>query len=97
VATVVYSAAALQHLERALGCVRRDNPGATGAAVQAISSAAALLAEHPLVGRRLRGDIREMVISIGPTGHVALYRFLPVRHEVRILALRHQRELHYRP
>jgi plasmid stabilization system protein ParE len=97
VATVVYSAGALAHIEHALARVRRDNPDVTDAAVQAISSAAALLAEHPLVGRRLRGDIREMVISIGPTGHVALYRFLPVRREVRILALRHQGELHYRP
>jgi plasmid stabilization system protein ParE len=96
-ATVVYSAGALDHLEHALGRLRRDRPEATDAAVRAIGSAAGLLAEHPLVGSRLLGDLRELVISFGPTGHVALYRFLPVRQEVRILALRPQRELHYRP
>jgi plasmid stabilization system protein ParE len=97
VATVVYSARALDHLEYAFELLRRENPGAARDAAHAISSAATLLAEHPLAGRRLRGDIRELVISFGQTGYVALYRFLPVRQEVRILAIRHQRELYYRP
>jgi plasmid stabilization system protein ParE len=56
-----------------------------------------LLADHPLAGRRLHGDIRELVISYGPSGYVALYSFVPARQEVRILAIGHQRELHYRP
>ena len=96
-ATVVYSARAPDHLEHAFDFLRRENPGAAGDAVTAISSASTLLARHPLVGRRLRGDIRELVISFGQTGYVALYRFVPARQEVRILAIRHQRELHYRP
>ena len=96
-ATVVYSARALDHLEHAFEFFRRENPSAARDAVAAISSAATLLARHPLVGRRLHGDIRELVISFGQTGYVALYRFVPARQEVRILAIRHQRELHYRP
>ena len=96
-ATVVYSARALDHLEHAFEFLRRENPRAASDAVAAISSAATLLAQHPLAGRRLRGDIRELVISFGQTGYVALYRFVPARREVRILAIRHQRELHYRP
>ena len=84
VATVVYSAPALDQL---------GNPGAA----RAISSAATMLGEHPLAGPRLHGDIRELIVSFGQTGYVALYRYLPVRQEVRILAIRHQRELHYRP
>jgi hypothetical protein len=35
------------------------------------------------------------VISFGKTGYVALYRFLPQRGEIRVLAFRHQRELDY--
>jgi plasmid stabilization system protein ParE len=97
VATVVCSARALDHLEEAFECLRRDNPRAASQSVAAIHSAATLLAEHPLAGRRLHGDIRELVISYGPSGYVALYRFVPARQAVRILAIRHQRKLHYRP
>jgi plasmid stabilization system protein ParE len=50
-----------------------------------------------MAGRRLHGDIRQLVISYGQTGYVALYRFVPALQEVRILAIRHQRELRYRP
>lgn len=96
-ATVVYSARALDHLEQAFEFLRRDNPRAAGQSVAAIRSAATLLADHPLAGRRLKGDIRELVISFGQSGYIALYRFVPARQEVRILAIRHQRELHYRP
>jgi len=97
VATVVYSARALDHLEQAFAFLRRENPRAARESVVAIRSAATLLAAHPLAGRRLHGDIRELVISFGQTGYVALYRFVPARQEIRILAIRHQRELHYRP
>lgn len=96
-ATVVYSARALDHLEQAFEFLRRDNPRAAGQSVAAIRSAATLLADHPLAGLRLKGDIREFVISFGQSGYIALYRFVPARQEVRILAIRHQRELHYRP
>jgi len=97
VATVVYSARALDHLDHTFEFLRHENPDAAQYAVHAISSAVTLLGEHPLVGRRLHGDIRELVISYGHTGYVALYRFVPARQEVRVLAIRHQRELRYRP
>ncbi|MCC7329484.1 MAG: type II toxin-antitoxin system RelE/ParE family toxin [Gammaproteobacteria bacterium] len=96
-ATVIYAARALDHLEQAFEFLRRENPAATTAAVRAITSATALLAEHPLAGRRVHGDIRELVVSYGATGFIALYRFVPLRQEVRILAIRHQRMLGYRP
>jgi plasmid stabilization system protein ParE len=97
VATVVYAARALDHIEQTFEHLRRENPRAASQSVAAIRSAATLLAEHPLAGRRLHGDIRELVISYGPSGYVALYRFVPARQAVRILAIRHQRELYYRP
>jgi plasmid stabilization system protein ParE len=53
------------------------------------------LAEHPLVGRATNGELRELVISFGRTGYVALYRFFAERSEIRILGIRHQRELDY--
>jgi len=94
---VVYAGRALDHLEQAFEWINRENPAGAGAAVDAITSAITLLAQHPLAGRRVHADIRELVISFGATGFVALYRFLPLREEVRVLAIRHQRELRYRP
>ena len=38
-----------------------------------------------------------VVISYGQTGYIAMYRFVVRLDEVRILALRHQRELGYLP
>jgi addiction module RelE/StbE family toxin len=97
VATVVYSRRALDHIERAFQFLRDKNPDAARSAVTAIQSAVDNLAAHPLVGRRLEGELRELIISYGHSGYVALYRFVITKDEVRILAIRHQREIGYLP
>jgi len=96
-ATVVYSGRALGHIERAFGFLRGEDPRAAVNAVAAIRSAVEHLAAHPLAGRRVSGELRELVISYGATGYIALYRFVVARDEVRVLALRHQRELGFIP
>ena len=96
-ATVVYSARALAHLERAFGFLASENPDAAVTAASAIRSAVENLAVHPLLGRRVHGDIRELVISFGQTGYIALYRFVVPQDEVRVLAIRHQREIGFVP
>jgi plasmid stabilization system protein ParE len=97
VATIVYSARSLTHLERAFEFLRKENPEAAVAAAQAIRSVIDTLGTHPLLGRRIHGDIRELVISYGATGYIALYRFLVPQDEIRILAIRHQREIGFVP
>jgi plasmid stabilization system protein ParE len=97
VATVVYSARALDHIERAFQFLRDKAPAAALATVNSIESAVGNLAAHPLVGRRLEGELRELIISYGHSGYVALYRFVISTDEVRILAIRHQREVGFRP
>jgi len=97
VATIVYSARSLTHLERAFEILRQENPEAARAAADAICSAVENLGAHPLLGRRVHGDIRELVISYGATGYIALYRFLIPQDEVRVLAIRHQREIGFVP
>lgn len=97
VAQVIYSARALDHLTRAFEFLSAENPSAAPAAADAIESAVNHLASHPLVGRRVEGDIRELVISFGATGYIALYRFVVQQDQVRVLALRHQREIGYMP
>lgn len=96
-ATVVYSKRALDHIERAFTFLRDKNPDAAQNAVVAIQSAVDNLAAHPLVGRRLEGELRELIISYGHSGYVALYRFVVSSDEVRILAIRHQREIGFVP
>ncbi|MGH8253241.1 MAG: type II toxin-antitoxin system RelE/ParE family toxin [Steroidobacteraceae bacterium] len=90
---VVYSARSLANVERIFQIQRDENPAAALAAVVAIQSAVEHLALHPLIGRRVEGEIRELLISYGRTGYIALYRFHVLRDAVRILALRHQREV----
>lgn len=96
-AKVVYSAGSLDNIERAFQFLRDKNPDAALRAVEAIQSAVNNLAAHPLVGRRVEGELRELIISYGHSGYVALYRFVVSRDEVRILAIRHQRELGFQP
>lgn len=96
-AEVVYSARALDHIERAFQFLRDKNPGAAVHAATAIQSAVDTLAAHPLIGRRVEGELRELVISYGQTGYVAFYRHVIAQAQVRVLAIRHQRELGFLP
>jgi len=95
VARVVYSKNALDNLERSFQFLADNAPDAAVAAAGAISSAIDMLEHHPMIGRIVEGQLRELVISFGRTGYVALYRFSPVHDQVLVLAIRHQRELDY--
>lgn len=96
-AQIVYSGRALENLARSLEFTRAENADAAVAAAAAVESAVNTLAAHPLVGRRTEEDIRELVISFGATGYIALYRFVVQQDEVRVLALRRQGEIGYLP
>lgn len=94
-AQVVYTQNALANLERAFNFLTEHDPHAAVASAAAIREAVEILSNHPLIGRRVEENVRELVISYGKTGYVALYRFLPRQNLIRILAIQHQRELDY--
>lgn len=94
-ARVVYWRHALANRERAFTSQDGRSPDAAIAAGDKIRSAIEVLEQHPLIGRMIEGGLRELVISFGRSGYLALYRFVAAREEVRILAIRHQRELDY--
>lgn len=94
-AQVVYTENALGNLERAFAFLAEHDPTVVSDAAAAIRKAVEILADHPLIGRRVEGEIRELVISYGRTGYIALYRFVPEQGLVRLLAIRHQRELDF--
>ena len=94
-ARIGYSGNALANLERAFAFPAEHDPDVAGDAAEALTSATAILAHHPFIGRVVTRDLRELVSSFGRTGYVALYRVVPAHLDVRILAIRHQRELDY--
>jgi len=63
--------------------------------VAAIRDGIETLSDDPFIGRRIAGEIREIVISFSRTGYVALYRYLPAQDVVRVLAICHQRAIGY--
>ncbi len=54
-----------------------------------------VLTHSPLIGRKLRGGLRELVIGKAARGYVALYRYVPTLDTVFLLAIRGQRESGY--
>jgi hypothetical protein len=54
------------------------------------------LARHPLLGRSVEAGLRELAISRGKTGYLALYRFYEADSRVLILSIRHQREFDWK-
>ena len=55
-----------------------------------------ILANHPLVGRPVRGGMRELAIGRGARGYVALYRYVAQIDTAFLLAVRSQRESRYK-
>jgi len=92
VARLSYSEGAFADLERLTEFLIEASPSDALETVGLIEEAVALLARHPLVGRPVEHGMRELVISRGRTGYVALYSFEEAQDAVLILAIRHQRE-----
>jgi addiction module RelE/StbE family toxin len=94
-ARLSYSETALSDLERLAAFLLEADPTAAAATADLIEEAVQVLRNHPLVGRRVNDSLRELIISRGRSGYVALYRFEPVDDAVLLLAIRHQREAGY--
>lgn len=94
-ARLIYSTRALDDLERVADFLIDTDPAAAAATVDLITEAVAILARHPLVGRPAEHGLRELVISRGRTGYIALYSFEEAQDRILILAVRHQREAGY--
>lgn len=91
-AQVSYTQRALADFERIFEFIAERDPYIAGATVGAIREAIEILERHPLIGRRVEHRLRELVISRGRTGYLALYDYMPDGEAVLILALRHQHE-----
>ncbi|HEX8738642.1 MAG TPA: type II toxin-antitoxin system RelE/ParE family toxin [Casimicrobiaceae bacterium] len=95
-AQVVYSEEAFADFERIIEFLLAQGREDAARALTEIRSAISLLETHPMIGRRVAGELRELVISYGRSGYLAVYRFDAVPDIVRVLRIRHQREAGYR-
>ena len=70
-------------------------PTAALETVDLISEAVDVLENHPLIGRPVEHGLRQLVISRGRSGYLALHSDEQAQDTVIALALRHQREAGY--
>ena len=91
-ARLIYSSRAFSDLDRLTDFLIDSDPVAAGETVELIAEAVSILKQHPLMGRPVEDDLRELVISRGRTGYIALYSFEAEHDAALILAIWHQRE-----
>lgn len=92
-----YSERALDDIERLADFLREAAPEAADATGDIIADALQILPRHPFIGRPFGGELRELVISRGRSGYIALYHVDDEAGQVLVLAIRHQRESGYHP
>lgn len=89
---VHFTEQALFDLERIFQFLEQEAPDFAITVGEEIVDASSVLQRHPLIGRPTPHNLRELVIAKGHSGYVALYRFLPSKDRIDILAIRHQHE-----
>lgn len=94
-ALVVVTPNALSDLERLRNFLVDNDPAAAVRTIELILAGISVIAHHPLIGRPVESGFRELVISRGRSGYIALYRYDEARNDVLVLAIRHQREAGY--
>lgn len=89
---IVYSRNAVNDLIRLTDFLASIDTKAATETIDLIEEAINILSRHPLIGRSVDENIRELIISRGATGYVALYSLEENKNSVLILAIKHQRE-----
>jgi len=95
VAQIVLTDQAFAALDRLAEFLAGSDPAAAFETYELVSEAIAVLKRHPAIGRPAGGILRELVISRGRSGYLALYDYSETEDTVFILGIRHQREEGY--
>ena len=90
-----FATRAFEDLDRVTDFLLDRAPELAAETVPLILGGLRTLKDHPLIGRPVEADLRELLISRGRTGYIALYRYNPADDVVLVLRVRHQRELHF--
>ncbi len=94
-AAVVLAPQALTDLERLRDFLIDSDPALAERTIGLILAGMTVLADHPLMGRPTVSGLRELVISRGKSGYLALYRYDEAGDRVLVLTIRHQHEAGY--
>jgi toxin ParE1/3/4 len=93
---VILSAGLREDFDRIFDFLFDYVPDSAALHIEAIIHALDVLASSPLIGRPVALGQRELIISHGASGYLALYRFDPAQDTVFVLAVRSQRERDYK-
>ncbi len=88
----VLSVDAANDLEELVDFLLAQLPNEAVKTVDLVTDALNILEQHPKIGRPVAQGLRELVISRGKTGYLALYQYDETADAVIVLAVRHQRE-----
>jgi plasmid stabilization system protein ParE len=94
--TLSISKEADQDIELFRQFLLQNQPEYAYKAAQNIFHALNFLSISPEIGRPYSPPLRELVISQGKSGYLALYVYNPVADDVLVLRIRHQREVGYK-
>lgn len=89
---IIYAQQAVNDLLRLTDFLLESNPTAALDTIGLIEEAVMVLERHPLIGRTVDDFLRELLISRGKSGYVALYSYEQHKNTILVLAIRHQRE-----
>ena len=89
---IVFSPKALFDLERLTDFLLETDKNIALNIIELIESAIQILADHPYIGRSCDLHLRELIISRGKSGYVALYSFDEAKNSILICATRDQKE-----
>lgn len=89
---IVFAEQAVHDLERLTDFLLQNDKNAALATVELIEEAVQILKNHPLIGRLCDSHLRELVISRGKNGYIALYSFEEAKNTILINAIRRQKE-----
>jgi toxin ParE1/3/4 len=95
VATVELAPEITEDFDRIFEYFAHHDSGVAAQAITEIIEGLDLLTRHPLIGRPLAGDLRELVLGTKNRGCLALYKYSAELEIVFILAIRSQREAGY--
>lgn len=91
----ILSVDAAGDLDALVDFLRDSFPHEAVQTVDLITDALCILAQHPKIGRPLEQGLRELVISRGKSGYLALHQYDEAADLAIVLVVRHQREQGY--
>ena len=92
---LVLSPKAVDDIDRLSDFLLDSDPGTASKTGGILVSGLQILKDHPLIGRQVERGFRELLISRGRTGYMALYEFDVVKDVAIVLSIRYQREAGY--